>query len=183
MQTISRWLCVLAPAIFIASTAWSEPIARATGNRPANAIAKSATTSSQHRAPAGLLPTTAQHARMAIATFLERQERFRKYDNEGAPKLIDARIAGPTEDTQPFYCVYVNLVMTNRILWVTHDALLAVVSFPPSDNGQQRIVGRVKSLTVTLSASATCHNIPYTPFPELEHLRAQRRHALGKSDT
>jgi hypothetical protein len=125
---------------------------------------------------------------MVIATFLERQEKFRKYDDDGAPKLINARIAGPTQlprmdPPQPIYCIQVDLIMTNRILWITHDPLQAVIKFPPSENGTQRIEGKVWSLRQSPSASTTCNHVAYTPFPELKHLRAQRRHALGKADS
>ena len=188
MRVISRWMCVVAPAIFITSAAWGEPIATGTGGRPANAAAESAAPSSDHRALAEALPLTPQRARMAIASFLEQQERYRKYDKDGAPKLTGAQIAGPAkvsrlQPPQPVYCVYVDLIMTNRFLWVTHDTIFAIVKFPPSDNGPQKIVAQVRGGIGPPSATSTCFKEHYAPFPEIEHLRAQRRHALGKSDT
>jgi hypothetical protein len=128
---------------------------------------------------------------MVIATFLERQERFRKYDDDGAPKLVKASMAGPAEfipkssGKQPIsiYCVQVDLIMTNRILFTTHDVLEAVVTFPPSENGRQRIEGKIWSSNRLYSYALACKPVPFTPFPELEQLRAQRRRALGKADT
>ncbi|HTO63639.1 MAG TPA: hypothetical protein VMM15_20560 [Bradyrhizobium sp.] len=122
---------------------------------------------------------------MEVAAFLEHQKRLGWYDDDGAPKLADAWIAGPTQDLsprQPTYCVYVDLIMTHRILLATHDPLLAIVRFPPSEAGKQRIEGHVRTGVSRPSASSRCNDAPYTPFPELEHLRDQRRHALGKTD-
>jgi hypothetical protein len=182
-QLTSRWLrmCAVVQTIFATSAAaWSEPIAPVAGNHPGNAVTKGAISPS--------FPRPTQNVRMEIATLLERQETFRRYDDNGAPKLVNARIAGPTQlpqlsPPQPVYCIHVDLIMTNRFLLTTHDQLLAVVRFPPSENGKQRIEGQVRSLSTAPSASATCNNVPYTPFPELEQLRAQRRRALGKADS
>jgi hypothetical protein len=169
---------------FVTSAAWSTP---ATSNRAGNAVTKGAT-SSERSAHASVFPAPTENVRILIATFLERQALFRRYDDDGAPKLVNARIAGPTQlpqltPPQPAYCIHVDLIMTNRVLWVTHDPLVAVVRFPPSENGKQRIEGQVKSVSTAPSASATCNHVPFTPFPELERLRAQRRHALGKADS
>ena len=187
MISRSLKLCAVVQALFVTSAAWSEPISPTTGNRRGDVVTKGAI-SSGRSVPAASVPTPTQNVRMVIATFLERQEKFRKYDNDVAPKLLDARIAGPTvhprmSPPQPIYCIQVDLIMTNRILWVTHDPLQAVIKFPPSENGKQRIDGKVWSLRSSPTASARCNDLPYTPFPELERLRAQRRHALGKADS
>jgi hypothetical protein len=185
----ARWvgMCVAAQALFVTSAALSEPVSPASGNRSENVAVKQARPSGQVPA-APSIPAPVPNVRMVIATFLERNERFKKYDDDGAPKLINARIAGPTQlatmsPPQPIYCIQVDLIMTNRILWITHDPLQAALKFPPSENGKQRIEGKVWSLHHSPRASATCNHVPYTPFPELEQLRAQRRHALHKSDS
>jgi hypothetical protein len=127
---------------------------------------------------------------MTIATFLEGQPRFRKYDDDGAPKLVNARIAGPvlglrkSVPEQPFFCVQVDLILTNRnfltTLWASRDELETNLTFIATEDGGVRIQGQVASVT---TGSATCHDMPFTPFPELEQVRAQRRRALGKADS
>jgi hypothetical protein len=188
----SRWLgmctVVAVQALVAASAASGEPISPAAGNRPGTVVTKGAI-SSGHSAASTSVPTPAQGVRMTIATFLEGQERFRKYDDDGAPKLVSARIAGPAEIAPMFsvkrtiYCVQVDLIMTNRMLWVTHDILEAFVTLLPGENGGQRIEGKVWSIDQRGSSALPCNHVPFTPFPELEHLRAQRRHALGKTDS
>jgi hypothetical protein len=186
----SKWLrmCAVIQVLVATSAASGEPISPAPGHRSGTADTKSATSSGRNDASPST-GTLTPSLRMTIATFLERQERFRKYDDDGAPKLVEARIAGPAEAAQPssrkqpIYCIRVDLIMTNRILWVSRDALEAVITFPPpGENGEQRIQGRVWSVT-THAGSTSCNHVPYTPFPELEQLRAQRRHALGKADS
>ena len=177
-RMVSRWVATyaLVQVLVWTSAAFSQPVAVAPkAKTPAAAAASTAT----------------QRVRMAIATFLEGNERFRKHDNEGAPKLAKAVIAGPADYKGVFsnrppvtvYCVQVDLVMTNPHLWATHDYLSAVITFPPSENGSpQRIHGVFRSIN-TLTPSAKCADVaPYTPFPELEQLRARRRHALGKPE-
>jgi hypothetical protein len=179
---------VLIQALVAASVASGEPIAPAAGKRPEAAVTKNGV--SGRSAPTTSVPGPTQSVRMAIASFLERQERFRKYDDDGAPKLAKAIIAGPAEYTPAFsgkppisiYCVEVDLIMTNRHLWATHAVLDAVITFPPSENGKQRIEASVRSVDRLKSASAKCIQAPYAPFPEIEQLRDRRRHALGKVD-
>jgi hypothetical protein len=176
---VSKWVatCALIEALVGTSAAFSEPVAVAPQARnPATA------------APAASTP---QRVRMAIATFLEGNEKFRKHDNDGAPKLVKAIIAGPADYKGVFssrppvtvYCVQVDLVMTNPHLWATHDYLSAVITFPPSENGkQQRIQGVFRSVNTLTPSSKCADQAAYTPFPELEQLRARRRHGLGKTD-
>lgn len=179
-RLVSKWVatCALIQALVGTSAAFSQPGAAAPqASNPARA------------APAA--STAPQRVRMAIATFLEGNERFRKHDNDGAPKLAKAIIAGPADYKGVFsnrppvtvYCVQVDLVMTNPHLWATHDYLNAVITFPPSENAkQQRIHGVFRGVNTLTPSSKCADQAPYTPFPELEQLRARRRHALGKTD-
>lgn len=168
------WMCVLIQTLVAISAASGEPISPATANRTEAVVIK-------------IVPMSAQSVRMAIATVLASNVRFRRHDDDGAPKLVNARIAGPAEvkgtssRKQPIYCVHVDLILTKRFLWITRDDLEAVVTFLPGENGGQRIQGRVWSVAGHSSRSA-CDPVPFTPFPELEQLRAKRRHALGRTD-
>jgi hypothetical protein len=183
-------MCAWIQILVTTSAASGEPISSAIGNRSGTVVAKGAMPSG-HITPSTSVPTPAQSVRIVIATFLERQERFRKYDDDGAPKLVKASIAGPAEFTPKFsgkrpisiYCVQVDLIMTNRILFITHDVLKAIITFPPGENGGQRIEGKVWSAGRLDSAPAACNPVPFTPFPEPEQLRTQRRRALGKADS
>jgi hypothetical protein len=183
----SRWLmmCAVVQALFATSAAWSEPISPATGNRSGSVVTEGVV-SSGRTAPSTSVPMPTPSVRTTIARFLEGVQRFRKYDDEGAPKLVKARIAGPVEVTRMFsdkhliYCVEADLIMTNRVLWVTHDVLQAVIKFLPGENGGQRIQAQVRSVD---RLHTVCNQVPFTPFPELEQLRTQRRHALGKADS
>ena len=56
-----------------------------------------------------------------------------------------------------------------------------VIKLPVSDDGKQRIEGIVRSVMNDIVPSE-CGAVRYTPFTELEQLRDQRRHALGKTD-
>lgn len=130
---------------------------------------------------------------MSIATFLEGHKWFREYDNDGAGKLTKAKIGGPREvggvfsPKQTVYCVTAELIMTNRnpllTLWATHSNLEAVVEFLPGENGAQRIKGTVYKVGGNYVGFAPCASFKYTPFPELEMVRAKRRHALGRADS
>jgi hypothetical protein len=187
----SRWLtiCTLLQVLVAGSAASGEPVAPAPVNRPQAATTKDA--ASGRSAPSTSVPTPTQNVRMVIATFLESQKRFRRHDDDGAPKLAKAGIAGPAEFKAMFsskppitiYCVQVDLNMTNRNLWATHDYLEAFVTFPPGENGQQRIEGEVRSIGHLKPVSDQCSGAPFTPFPELEQIRAKRRQALGKADS
>jgi len=129
-----------------------------------------------------------ENLRMVIAAFLETQAPFRKYDDQAAPKLVNAKFAGPapvlygSNRKQPIYCIQVDLIMTNPVFLATVDSLEARITFPPPENGGPRIQGQVWSIRGTGMSSKTCNNVPFTPFPELEQLRAKRRRALGKAD-
>jgi hypothetical protein len=175
----SRWLsiCALIHILVATSAASGEPVSSAAGNSSGTAIAKGVMPSGRS-VPTTSVPTSTQTVRMVIATFLERQERFRKYDDDGAPKLVKASIAGPADFTPRFsrkppisiYCIQVDLIMTNRILWMTHDVVKAVITFPPAENGRQRIEGKIWSGGGLDSYSMACKPVPFTPFSELERL-------------
>jgi len=188
-------VCAAMPLVVAVSAASGEPAPPAGGQHPAAVVAKSPKSSAQsspkssgHDALSAAVPTASQNVRMTIATFLEGQPRFRKFDDDGAPKLVNAKIAGPilglrkSVPEQPVYCVQVDLILTNRILWVTGDELDAVITFIASEDGGVRIQGQVTSVSGR-QGLPTCNNMPYTPVPELEQVRAQRRRALGKADS
>lgn len=182
-------ICVLIQTLVAGSAAWGEPVSPAPGHRPQAVGTKDATPA--RSAPSTSAPSPTQNVRMVIATFLERQQRFRRYDDDGAPKLVKAGIAGPAEFKAMFsskppitiYCVQVDLIMTNHNLWATHDVLEAFVTFPPGENGQQRIEGAIRSADRLSPVSDKCSRAHFIPFPELEQIRARRRQALGKADS
>jgi hypothetical protein len=182
-------ICTLAQALVAGSAASAEPVSPAPGKRPQAVTTKGAT--SGRSAPSTSVPTPTQNVRMVIATFLESQKKFRRYDDDGAPKLVKAGIAGPAQFKAMFsskppitiYCIQVDLIMTNHNLWATHDPLEAFVTFPPGENGQQRIEGEVRSMDRLNAVSDKCSRAPFIPFPELEQIRARRRQALGKADS
>jgi hypothetical protein len=182
-------ICALIQALVAGSAASAEPVSPAPGNRPQAVTTKGATPG--RNAPATSAPSPTQNLRMVIATFLESQRKFRRYDDDGAPKLVKAGIAGPAQFKAMFsnkppitiYCIQVDLIMTNHNLWATHDPLEAYVTFPPSENGKQRIEGEVRSMDRLNTVSDKCSRAPFIPFPELEQIRAKRRQALGKADS
>jgi hypothetical protein len=173
-----RWSSIFGvlPAVVLLSAASADPILRQ--SETSRGLDRSSTSP----------PTASKSVRTILANFLEGEKPFRKYDDDGAPKLVRARIAGPvlglreSNPKQPLYCVQVDLIMTNHplaTLWATHDPLEAVITFLPGENGGARIQGQVLSVT---NFSRTCHNAPFAPFPELEQVRAQRRRALKRAD-
>jgi len=109
------------PLVVAVSGASGERVQPAGGKHSAIVVAKS-DKSRGHNAFSAVVPTPSENVRMTIATFLEGQPLFRKYDDDGAPKLVNAKIAGPilglrkSAPEQPVYCIQVDLILTNRNL-------------------------------------------------------------------
>jgi hypothetical protein len=184
---------VLVVALAATSAAAAQGAGKSSEASPAKGAAPSKGAMPQN---AGVPSTSAgdaipERVRMSIATFLEGHKWFREYD-DGAGKLTKAKIGGPREvggvfsPKQTVYCVTAELIMTNRnpllTLWATHSDLQAVVELRPGENGTQRIKGTIYKVGAH-SGFAPCGSFKYTPFPELEMVRAKRRHALGRADS
>jgi hypothetical protein len=139
-------------------------------------------------APAGVVaavPDPAQRRRRAIAEMLEGNLYFRGVVDDGAPTLVEPKFAGPfdvtkktglfssTTVTETLYCV------TSGVKWsfvpaVQRTAVIRVVKAAEGERLQAKI-----SINYT---PFECNRAPYTPYAEMEQLRAQRRRALGKTD-
>lgn len=117
--------------------------------------------------------------REAIAQMLETHIGFRTLLDDSAPKLLDAKFAGPIQRStdlfrspEAIYCVSAKLDIfpfpTERV------ALLKTVTGP---DGKPVI-----SATIGLTRRPFgCNNmVDYGPFPELDAARRKRRQALGK---
>jgi hypothetical protein len=131
--------------------------------------------------------TSVQRPREKIAAFLEAHKWFREYDDDGAPKLTNAKIAGPLEvggmvsPKGQVYCVKADVMLAKPILFVRRSSLIAVVTFATDHNGVERILGRV--IKTSGAGPDVCFFARYTAFSELELVRAKRRQALGKADS
>jgi hypothetical protein len=177
------------------SAASSEPLPRGAGAGKGSETAPTKGAIPQNGGAPSTSPVDAipERIRMSIATFLEGHKWFREYDDDGAPKLAKAKIGGPREvggilvPKRTVYCVRADLIMTKRnplvTLWATHSDLQAVIEFLPAENGAQRINGTVYKIGGNYVGFGPCDYFKYTPFPELELVRAKRRQALGKADS
>jgi hypothetical protein len=123
-----------------------------------------------------------QRRRQAIAQMLEGNFAFRTLFDV---KLINAKLAGPfshkyrnflfsTEThTETLYCASADL----DVPWIHAVRKTALIRVGQSSNGTERLYGKVSNYF-----PPECGDANYGPFPELEHVRARRRKALGKSD-
>jgi hypothetical protein len=117
-----------------------------------------------------------QRRREAIAHALEANIHFRTLLDNGAPKLVEAKIRGPFEQSgglfghrETAYCVSAKLV-----LWPIPDVRTAVIRVDTSQPGVERL-----KITNFLNLGE-CRLAG--PFSELELARHKRRQALGKTD-
>jgi hypothetical protein len=156
---------------------------------PKKGLAKAPVTGAKSTtAPAGAAPAVpdlVQRRRRAIAEMLEGNIYFRGVVDDGAPKLVEPKFAGPfdvtqktglfssTTVTETLYCV------SSGVKWpivpaVQRTAVIRVVKVAEGERLQAKIGLNYPPFE--------CNRAPYTPFPEIEQLRAQRRRALGKAD-
>jgi hypothetical protein len=137
-------------------------------------------------APAGAAPAVpdgAQRRRRAIAEMMEGNIYFRGAVDDGAPPLVEPKFAGPfdvtrrtglfssTTVTEPVYCVSAG-VKWSFVPTVYRTAVIRVVKVAEGERLQAKIGINYPPFE--------CNRAPYTPYPEMEQLRAQRRRALGK---
>jgi hypothetical protein len=139
-------------------------------------------------APAGVVaavPDSAQRRRRAIAEMLEGNLYFRGVVDDGAPKLVEPKFAGPfdvtrstglfssTTMTETLYCVTAG-VKWSFVPAVQRTAVIRVVKAAEGERLQAKITNNYTPFE--------CNRAPYVPYTEMEQLRAQRRRALGKTD-
>jgi hypothetical protein len=139
-------------------------------------------------APAGAVaavPDPVQRRRRAIAEMLEGNLYFRGVVDDGAPKLVEPKFAGPfdvtqrtglfssTTVTETLYCVSSG-VKWSFVPTVYRTAVIRVVKVAEGERLQAKIGVNYPPFE--------CNRAPYTPYPEIEQLRTQRRRALGKTD-
>ena len=181
MRRISIPLAFLA----LAMSAAAAPSALAQETKPAAKSAPASTGAARAkptveiiRVPSDIL----QRRRLAIAKILEGNLNYRGALPGGAAKLVNAKLAGPFEDTttglfsgakitRTLYCATATLVVPMP----GGPTALIEVHHPPQ--GGERLSGRVSRFT-----PSECRNANFKPFPEMEQLRVQRRRALGYTD-
>jgi hypothetical protein len=158
------------------------PVAGAKSTKTPVTGAKSTT------APAGVVaavPDAVQRRRRAIAEMLEGNLYFRGVVDDGAPKLVEPKFAGPfdltrktglfssTTVTETLYCVSAG-VKWSFVPAVQRTAVIRVVKVAEGD--------RLRATIGLNYPPFECNRAEYKPYPEMEQLRAQRRRALGKVD-
>jgi len=146
--------------------------------------------------PAGAKPATApagpaagnaqllQRRRQAIARMLEGSFAFRGPLDDGAPRLVEAQLAGPFNYTKrnPF----TTSVPTDTLYCALSGVKVSI--FPPAYRSalitvQNAPGGERLNAKISLGQRAReCYDGDYKPFPEIEQLRTQRRRALGKAE-
>ena len=114
--------------------------------------------------------------RARIALLVDLLPGYRPIEDDRAPRLVNAQIAGPIADALPLqgsgavYCVRADIdPKFSGILLGTKTTRITVEARP---NGTMSV--RARSV-----AGAFCTGT-YGPFPELEQQRAKRRRAMGK---
>jgi hypothetical protein len=128
-------------------------------------------------------PALRQHYRQAIAQMLEGSKDYRTIFEDGAVKLIDAKIShgflvikrgNVPVDNQTEYCASAKVDFP----LLPPIPRTALVTITKADNGSENFHAEI-GLNYT---PRTCLRVKYDPFPELEQARARRRKALGKAD-
>jgi hypothetical protein len=124
-------------------------------------------------------PASLRRRREAIAHLLEGTLAYRTAIDNGAPKLLETKFAGPFEyptffsGPETVYCASAKIPF-----WLIPDTRVAVIRVERAENGSERI-----RATVGLNNTPReCRLAKYGPFPELELARQKRRQALGKAD-
>jgi hypothetical protein len=193
-STSRRWLGGLALACLIlaACAVTGSPLSALEGDqKPASkkGLAKApAAAAKSTTAPAGVVaavPEPVQRRRRAIAEMIEGNLYFRGVVDDGAPKLVEPKFAGPfdvtkktglfssTTVTETVYCVSSG-VKWSFVPTVYRFAVVRVVKVAEGERLQATISLNYKPFE--------CNRAEYKPYLEMEQLRAQRRRALGKTD-
>jgi hypothetical protein len=139
-------------------------------------------------APAGVVaavPDLVQRRRRAIAEMLEGNIAFRGIVDDGSPRLVEAKLAGPfdythktslfssTMVTETLYCAASGV----KVAFFPAAYRTAVIRVVQAADGE-----RLRATINLKYAPTECYRAEYKPFPEIEQLRTQRRRALGKAD-
>jgi hypothetical protein len=171
-------------ATFLSSTpSWAVDEKSAPNNapKPRPAATKSGT------APSGRVAANAdvlQRRRQAIARMLEASFAFRGPLDDGAPRLVEAKLAGPFSYTQR--SLFSPPVVIDSLYCAKSGVKVSI--FPPAYRSalirvQNSPAGERLNAKISLGATGReCYDADYKPFPEMEQLRTQRRRALGKAD-
>ena len=168
--------------------AGNSPAAKAPASKPAASKPAAAKPAPQKTGTQSEQPTRApgsdaargqpdnRTVRARIALLVELLAAYRPIEDDRAPRLVNAQIAGPIADALPLqgagavYCVRADIdPKFSGILLGTKTTRVTVEARP---NGTMSV--RARSV-----AGAFCTGT-YGPFPELEQQRAKRRRAMGK---
>jgi hypothetical protein len=169
--------CALLVAMVLAGGGASAQQSPA-GNSPAATSPASKPAAGKPAAPGSGAVRQPDHrtVRARIALLVELLAGYRPIEDDRAPRLVNAQIAGPIADALPLqgsgevYCVRADIdPKFSGILLGTKTTRVTVEARP---NGTMSV--RARSV-----AGAFCTGT-YGPFPELEQQRAKRRKAMGK---
>ena len=174
-------LLAVAPAISqTSSTATSQPATTQKGKPPPGA----STQTSGGDAKAGA-PTAAQaldavpiaRRREIIARVVEQHNYFRTALDDTAPKLTNAKFAGPFVTGGSFFPRRIMYCAQAEVPWPLSPTRTAAIWFPRNEDGSERILMKVDT-----SIPYECMLVKYGPFPELVRVREERRRAMGKAN-
>ena len=123
-----------------------------------------------------------RNVRQRMAAIAESNLMFRTYFDDGAPRLLNAKVSQPFEyasllaERQTFYCVSAEIeTQFSNVIAKTHTVSFRIDKRPDGAESLGNMRGRSTGLPPTECAIAK-----YQPFPELEQLRIKRRLAMGK---
>ena len=123
-----------------------------------------------------------QRRREQVAAMLEKHIGYRGLIDDGAPRLLNAKFAGPFEiggnifyARETVYCASAEI--ESPIPWPVPAVRTALLRIKRTDSGEV-----VRAEIGANSAPTGCAFAKYGPFPELERTRARRREAMGKSN-
>jgi hypothetical protein len=127
-----------------------------------------------------------QRRRRGIAEHIEAHYYLRGLISGGAAKIVDAKLAGPFEDTVTDRHLFSpNVTSTATWYCVTAKLMVPIPAYPRAEirvehppEGGERMTARISHVV----DFPRCKNADYKPFPEMEQLRVQRRRALGHED-
>lgn len=176
--------CLLLAGFAVSSSAsWAvdDTSAPKTAPKPRPAGAKPVTPPA---GPAAGNAQVLQRRRQAIARMLEVSFAFRGPLDDGAPRLVEAQLAGPFNytDRNPF----TTSLPTDTLYCALSGVKVSI--FPPAYRSALITVhdapgGERLNAKISLGQRAReCYKADFKPFPEIEQLRTQRRRTLGKPE-
>lgn len=115
-----------------------------------------------------------------MAVLVERQLLFRTAIDDGAPRLLNAKVTQPFEygllQKQKFYCISAEIEQPlSKWIAETRYVSFRINKLPDGTETLGAMRGRI-----TGGPPPECDIAKYEPFPELEQLRTKRRLAMGK---